>query len=182
MGSLKCGENQVALPGGGQIPLGHKGCSGDGHRGCKGQKGIDVFRFTGGSRNLRPAIVLPWLQQVYLVITAGSVFGNEQVAGLGMPVQPLGIAMAVGIDVGVGEGIVGRDGTVGGQPQHFAGQGTQVLRQVRVCGVAGGGVQVTIGAEPDAAPVMARRPGDAVKNWRVVGSLSLAVGEAGRSG
>jgi len=101
----------------------------------------------------RPAVVRAGPDPVDLVVAGFAVLDHEQLAGR-IPGHALRIAMAQGIDERARERVVLRRLAVQRHPQDLARQAAHVLRPLAVRGPAGGGVQVPVRPDGDAAAVV----------------------------
>jgi hypothetical protein len=110
--------------------------------------------------DLRPAVVAAAFHQVDLVDAVLAELGGEQ-PPVGVPGQPLHVAVAEAPDRRAGERVAVGHAAVGAQPQDLAAEAARVLGVTAVGGVAGAGVEHPVRAEGDAAAVVDGGPWDA---------------------
>ena len=102
--------------------------------------GSEVARVDLAERHERPAIVAARYEPVQLVAAHGPDLGGPKLAGLGVPSEPLRVAVTVGVDLGFGAGaaderVVGRSRAVVAQAKHFAHVAAEILREHAVARV-----------------------------------------------
>jgi hypothetical protein len=147
------GDEQVALPlRDGAVVEDHR--TRPGRLGWLGDEGrIDVAVVAGCTGHLGPAVVAARLDPVDLVVDVGAELGGPQLT-VGVPRQPLHVAVAEGVDRRARLGVVVGDLAVGGDPQDLPGERRGVGRERGLAGVAGGDVEQPVGAERDPAAVV----------------------------
>ncbi len=102
--------------------------------------GSEVARVDLAERHERPAVVAARHEPVELVAAHGPDLGGPKLAGVGVPREPLRVAVAVGVDLGFGAGaaderVVGGSRAVVAQAQHFADVAAEILREHAVARV-----------------------------------------------
>src|SRR5688572_19287883 len=105
MGASQGGCYKIPIPGGRQLVARVEGSASRGNDSGKGQDRVYKAGVLGLSGNLRPAVVAPGPQDINFIVLVRAMLGDEKVASLRVPVHPLRVPVAVGVDVGVGKGI-----------------------------------------------------------------------------
>ena len=108
-----------------------------------------------GALNHWPAIVRSRLNDVDLVVAARSVLGFPEIAGDRVPVDALRIAVTVG-EHGRTESVPRRRRASRRDTKNFSSERRDVLREVRVRGIASGRIQKAVRPELQSAAVVDR--------------------------
>src|SRR5678816_298505 len=109
--------------------------------------------------SLGPAVVLARLDQIDFIAAATlkaarTMLGGEQAAVAGLPGKALGIPMAVGVNVRVGEWVVFWNASVGIQAQDLAVQRFEILCVTGRLRITHSPIELAVGTEFDSATVM----------------------------